>query len=798
MTLPLEGVRVLDCTDGLGESCSRLLADLGATTIRVEPPGGSRSRQAAPVVAGTSIPFAVRNANKSATVIDRTTEAGCRHLEELASDADILIESSWNGAPPRYSLGARQLAESNPTLVAVEISAFGGSGPWSDWTATERVLAAMSGLLSRSGQPGRVPLLPPAGLVEEAVSVHAAWSALLAFYFRVHSGVGQRVDLSAYEAVVHGFDPGFGVQGSAAAGRSDDFPRGRPDAANFYPVFPCRDGHVRVCLLAKRQWRAMFSWLGEPPEFADPILDTIAGRFAAADRLHPTIARLFSAYTRDELVSEGVARGIPIGGVLTPQQVLQENHFAIAGTFCDAEIAPGIVAKVPSGYLKVDGVRAGLRTAAPELGSRGDRPTSMPERSTDPWRTLSPDDRVRPFDGIRVLDLGGVVFGAELSRQFADNGADVIKVENSDFPDGLRQSKKGAALAASVAWGHRNKRSIGLNLRSDAGKAIFKRLVAESDIVLTNFKPGTMHAMGLDHEELSRVNPSVIVSESSAFGNIGPWSRRLGYGPLVRASCGASALWRYSQSDDGVCDGSTVYPDHIAAQVSAIAVVASLLGRMRSGRGNHLELAQVDAAIVQLSVQLACESLEPGSAIARGNDDPTAAPSGVYACAGDDDWCVIDVRDDDEWSRLCGVIGRPELADDSRFSTVTQRICHRTATDAVVENWLAGRTATEAMEILQEAGVCAGAMFRLPELLTNPQLTSRAAYSDLEHPLLDGPLPAATHVARFERIPVAPLRPAPLPGQHTREVCAEILCLTDAEIEELIDAGVLEQAADVP
>ncbi|NED70659.1 CoA transferase, partial [Streptomyces sp. SID10244] len=133
----------------------------------------------------------------------------------------------------------------------------------------------------------------------------------------------------------------------------------------------------------------------------------------------------------------------------------------------------------------------------------------------------------------RVLDLGVIVFGAELSRQFADYGADVIKIENANFPDGLRQSKRGARLSASVAWGHRNKRSLGVDLRSAEGAGVFRRLVAEADVVLANFKPGTLASMGFSYAELSRINPRIIVSESSAFGHDGPWRTRLGYGPLV-------------------------------------------------------------------------------------------------------------------------------------------------------------------------------------------------------------------------------------------------------------------------
>ncbi|MFD6061692.1 CaiB/BaiF CoA transferase family protein [Rhodococcus wratislaviensis] len=797
MTLPLTGVRVLDLTDGLGESCGRYLADLGAQVTKVEGPGGARSRRAEPVVDGVSVPFALRNANKRGIVVDLDDAAGRDRLRQLVVESDILVESHAPGHLSERGVGTAELSALAPSLVCVSVTPFGQTGPYRDWAATESVLYALSGVLSRSGAPGAEPLLPPAGLVEETVGMHAAWSALLAYYDRLRTGRGHVADLSAFEALVHGFDPGFGTQGSAAAGRSDDFPRGRPDASNFYPVFPCADGHVRICLLAKRQWRGMFDWLGQPEEFADPKFDTIPARFAAADTLHPLIEALFATRTRDQLVAEGAARGVPVGGVLSLGEVLTTEHFEVAGALADVEIATGMHARVPTGYVSIDGSRLGIRTPAPELGEHD----ALPRAQRDPHLredSRTPQPGTRPLDGLRVLDLGVIVFGAELSRQFADYGADVIKVENATFPDGLRQSKRGAALAASVAWGHRNKRSLGLDLRSPEGKELFRRLVVEADVVLANFKPGTLASMGFSFDELATLNPRIIVSESSAFGSTGPWNTRLGYGPLVRAASGVSALWRYPGNDELLCDGSTVYPDHIAAHVTAIAVLAALIQRTRTGRGAALEVAQADTALVQLGAQLATESLRPGTVSAPGNSDPFAAPAGVFACAGDDEWCVVSVRDDDDWVRLCAAIGTPELADVPAFRTQAERVRNRVDVDDVLGEWLRTLSPTAAVAALQAAGVPAGMMLRLPELLSDPHLAAREAYTVTHHDLLPKALPTAARVARFSTIPDPPLRQAPVAGQHSREICEDVLRMTTAEVDRLVAERILQPPAADP
>jgi crotonobetainyl-CoA:carnitine CoA-transferase CaiB-like acyl-CoA transferase len=630
------------------------------------------------------------------------------------------------------------------------------------------------------------------------VGVQAAWAALVAYVKRARTGEGEYVDVSAFEAVVHGFDPGFGSQGSAAAGRSGTFPRGRPMAANYYPIYPCADGHVRICLLATRQWRAMFSWLGEPAEFADPRYDAIPARFEASDRLNPLIAALFADRTRDQLVAEGTTRGIPIAGVLTVDEVLASDHFTTTGTLVRAEISDGLGAMVPSGYAFVDGARAGLRRRAPRPGEHDHLLTTT--RSTRPDHDLGLPplpSGAAPLTGLRMLDLGVIVFGAELGRLFADQGADVIKVENSAFPDGLRQTRSGGGMNASFAWGHRNKRGLGLDLRSPDGARLFRELVADADLVSANFKPGTMESLGFSHAELARINPRIVVTDSSAFGSRGPWRSRMGYGPLVRASCGLSALWRDTDSDPDepstFCDGSTVYPDHVAGHAAAVAALAAVIGRGATGVGRAIEVPQADVAVYALGPTLAVASSRPGSVDAEGNCRSGLAPAGVFPCAGDDEWCVVAVRDDNDWQALVAVAGLPDDPDLRSFAG-------RAARRAEIEEWLATWTVAhdpgQVEARLQAVGVPAAAMVRLPEELTHPQLVARNSFRMMYHPMLPRPVPTSARIARFSSIPDPALRPAPIPGEHTREICASLLRMKTDEIDRLVAAGVLQVPPD--
>ena len=234
-----------------------------------------------------------------------------------------------------------------------------------------------------------------------------------------------------------------------------------------------------------------------------------------------------------------------------------------------------------------------------------------------------------------------IVAGGELGRLFADLGAEVIKIESATYPDGLRQTPPGMVMSRSWALTHRNEYGLGLDLRSPEGADIFSRLVAGADAVFANFKPGTLASLGFSYEKLRELNPRIVLAESSAFGATGPWSARMGYGPLVRATTGITRLWT-SDDDPGFYDATTIFPDHVVARITAIAALASLIGRDRTGTGAHVHISQAEAAVNQLAASYVTDAAR--TAKLPVTDDP--AVHGVYPCAGEDEWCVISLRSD--------------------------------------------------------------------------------------------------------------------------------------------------------
>jgi crotonobetainyl-CoA:carnitine CoA-transferase CaiB-like acyl-CoA transferase len=789
----LASVRVLDLCVGDADIITRLFADLGADVLKIEPLGGSPSRAALPELAGVSLPFALHNANKRSAVLDPGDEGDRRRFGELAGSADIVVDSGTPGNVAGFGLSGAELADRYEHLVVLSSSDFGSTGPRSGWQATDPVLYAMSGALSRSGPTTGTPVLPPDGIASATAAVQAVWAALVAYYNRLRCGVGDYIEFSRFDAVVTALDPVFGSHGQAAAAvRSSRRWRGRPVNQDAYPFCPCADGFARLCVMSPRQWHGLRAWLGEPAEFQAPDFDVIATRFAAWPQIRVLVQALFAGKTRAELVAAGQAHGVPIAAVLSPSETLSSDHFRSTGAIVDAKLAPGVATRAPVGYFRVNGRHAGFRTPAPAVGQH------PPNWQTGPAVSGPPSSSVGgyPLDGLRIVDLGIIVAGGELSRLFADLGAEVIKVENAVYPDGLRQKRAGDSMSESFAWTHRNKLGFGVDLRSPDGKQIFRRLVAGSDAVFANFRPGTLASLGFPYDRLHEVNPRVVLAESSAFGDTGPWSTEMGYGPLVRAATGVSRLWTSddANSDAGGAarhafyDATTVFPDHVVGRITAIGALAALIHRDRTGSGARVHISQAEVVVNQLDTCYVTQAARESGTSALRDDTSVHA---VCPCAGDDEWCVISIRSDADWHNAAAVLGRPELLDDSRFAGGESRNAHRRELIEQLSAWSSARTPSQAAEALQSAGVPAGPMNRPPDIPEDPQLRHRNLFRDMTHPLVGHPLPAETGPAPFRHIPPAPQRPAPVLGENTRDICAKVLGMGTEETERLISAGVL-------
>ncbi|BBW99722.1 CoA transferase [Mycolicibacterium moriokaense] len=756
---PLSGTRILDLTSGPMTAVGRLFADLGAHVTALHVPGITADDDVVgPHVDEVPIQTAINRHGMPVVDVEGPAE-----FEGLLAGADILIENTRPGSAAETALSVRRLRERYPALVILSISDFGRDNDYRGWQGTTPVFHALSSELSRSGIPGREPLIPPAELPYHVAAAQAAVMTAAVYLDRLRTGEGDLIDFSVLDGAMQTLDPPFGSAGSASAGVAVSAQQRDFNAEQQrYPIIACKDGHVRMCVLAKRQWHGMFKWMGSPEEFADPSYDKLGKRFRSPELL-ATIERFCADKTRAELEAQGQAHGVPTAAVLTLSEALNAEHFTARGFFRDVGLAAGVVAPVPVGVTEIDGHRASALNAPNP--AQADRPTEAPLLKTRDRRGEG-----LPLEGIRVLDLGVIVVGADTGRLFGDLGADVVKIEHSAHPDGLRIGKP-TSMTQPFAAGHRNKRSIGIDMRTAEGREYAHRLVKISDVVLTNYKPGVAEALGMDYATLKEINPGIVVVDSSAYGPNGPWAKRLGYGPLVRAAVGFTNLWTYPDDPDTFCDTVTVYPDHVAARIGALSAIALLLRRERTGAGGSASISQAEVMLSHLAADIAADALQRGGR--AGADAPADdAIWGLFPAAGEDNWIAITARDEADREALCTVVGAADLE--------------------AVRAWTAQRSKTEAMEILQNAGVPAGAVMHANELPGWRYYEQRRAFREELHPHGDVPFMMENVQIHCDHVADPPLGQAPLLGEQTAEIAAELLGLDAAEIEELHERGVLE------
>lgn len=794
--LPLTGLRVVDMADEKAELCGRLLADLGADVVRLEPPEGAPSRRMHPFHGDDSLYYAIRNSNKRGAVADLATEAGQDRLVDLLGRADVWIETSRPGRLADLGLDPREISGRFPRLVVASITDFGQTGPYKDFEATDDVVVCLAGEVFRSGTVGKPPLLVPGAFAYDISGIMGVWAVLCALWQRNHDGLGQHLDFSILEATAQVTDWSL-ANYSAIRSNGGLYGEIRAGSGIVYPMYPCADGYVRLVILSPRQWHAMRAWLGEPEILQDEHWDSLLGRMSIQeDVLDPMFTEHFSKFGMAELSSEAQRRGIVMTPVLHPAAVLESEHFVARGSFVDAEAAPGLVGKIAASVLELDGDRVGFRHRAPAIAEHDEEIEASwaPNDAGDIQAGGAPQESRSagwglPLAGLRVLDFGHGGVGVEAGRLFAEYGADVIKIESRSYPDFIRLVS-GSEMSPSFASSSRSKRSFGVNIKTDQGLQIVKDLVRQADVVIENNSAGTMDDLGLGYSTLEEINPAIVMVSSQLMGTTGPWASWLGYGPSTRPAGGMTWLWNWP--DAGMPPGAgVIFPDHLVGRIAGIAALAGLLGRERTGHGGHFEAAQVETVLSVMAQFFLQESLQPGSVRPLGNRSPQGAPWGVYQCAGEERWCVITCRDDDDWKRLVKAMGEPEWAIDDGLSTVEGRRGRHDEIDEGISSWTAQRRDRDAMEVLQSHGVPAGMVSYASDQPDDPHLQARGYLAEVDQPgvgamILEGP---AFQASRMDR-PI--ITAAPPLGGHTRAIAGEILKMDETAVDELIAAGVLE------
>jgi crotonobetainyl-CoA:carnitine CoA-transferase CaiB-like acyl-CoA transferase len=373
-----------------------------------------------------------------------------------------------------------------------------------------------------------------------------------------------------------------------------------------------------------------------------------------------------------------------------------------------------------------------------------------------------------------------------VGRMLAEYGAEVLKVESRSYPDFIRLAT-GSEMSPSFASSSRSKLGFGANAKNPDGNRVLKQLIAKCDALIENNSTGVMDQLGLGYQTLQEVNPGLIMLSSQLMGSRGPWADFRGYGPSTRAAGGIEMLWNYDDQDEPA-GGMSIFPDHLCGRLGALGIMAGLLGRRRGdGTGAHVELAQVEATLGIVGDLLTKEALEPGTVRATGNRRDRGTPWGLFRCEGEEQWVAITCRDDADWAAMVEVMGSPAWAKDPALATAAGRADRVDDVEKGVREWTSGHTREDVADSLQKAGVPAGEMLTALESITNEHYLARGFKVERDQPgvvgermAFDGPGFYGTRMA-----PVY-IAKAPWVGEHTREVCRDLLGMDEAEIERLV------------
>ena len=392
----------------------------------------------------------------------------------------------------------------------------------------------------------------------------------------------------------------------------------------------------------------------------------------------------------------------------------------------------------------------------------------------------------KPLRGIRVLDFTWMLAGPYATRIFADFGAEVIKVQSRKTSGGADSNLTGYFNT----W-NRNKRSITLDLSHPEARKMVLKLAAKSDVVIENFSPRVMPNWDLDYERLKEVRPDLIMLSMSAMGQGGPWKDYVAFAPTLHALSGLTHLTSFE--NDAPIGLGYAYADVVAGLYAALAVLAALEHRNRTGQGQYIDLSEFEAICTLMGPSLLDASANGKEIQPQGNcpDYIAAAPYGCYKCLGEDRWCVIAVSSEEEWQSLCQVLGHPGWMKEKKFSTEAKRKENSKELDELLTKWATQHTAEEAVNLLQEAGIQSGVVQNAEDLSRDPQLMARNFFVQLEHPVLGKSISDRSPI-RFEEDLMLDWKAAPQLGEDNRYVFLELLGLTESELSSYTEKGVID------
>jgi crotonobetainyl-CoA:carnitine CoA-transferase CaiB-like acyl-CoA transferase len=778
MSGAFEGIRVIDFTQGrAGPYAGMLLAEQGADVIKVEPPVGDRAR-------GTPA-FHVLNRSKRGVVLDLRRREGRAGAQELAAAADVVLIDQLPEQAERQGIGCARLSQKNPGLVYCSMPPYGSKGPLATLEPDDTLVAAVTGVLGLQWSYCESPVFLVVPIVAYATGVLAALAVAATLFDRARSGHGDHIEVS-------GLGGAFALQTSAYL-----VPLGALDVIRLsarkgtprgpwptYRLYEASDGEwFFLGALTPVFWTKLAVALGLEEYLADPRFEGAPLAYPVpedAQELSDRIAEIFATKPRRHWLDFLRQADVPAGPVQTRDDYLhdpQVRHSQMRVEIDDPEVGSTVQMGVP---LLLRDTPGGIRGPAPLLGQHNDTvlTTPPPARGSAPHAVKGKLPGGGPLDGTTVLDLGTIYAGPYAAMLLSDLGANVIKVEPLDG-DPWR------AFAIGFLGVNRGKRGLGLDLKRREGRDLFYDLVRKTDVVVDNFRAGVLQRLKMDYDALSAMNPRVICASVTPFGASGPMAGLPGFDPILQARSGLMRA-QGGGGEEPVYHQIAVC-DFITGLMTAYGVAAALYVRERSGRGQQVETSLANNAMAAQAGEFIRYEGRPPDPPGGRDVDGVSALYRVYRCS--DGWLFLAIRTPGQAGALLQATAGALTSSDQRDAESLLEAPLRGDVASALESFFAARTRGEAVQALTERRIPCAPCLTAKDLFEDEHLKANDLWWEMEHPVY-GQMRQTGRIVKWGRRSMRLERPAPLLGQHSREILVEF-GVEPARVVELVEKRIV-------
>ena len=769
----------------------KLFADYGARVVNVEPQQGFTTRQVKPFLNnGNSAIHAYLHANKESVSCDDLLTG---HPAIAAADL-VLLDIA--------TLPSSLSVDDFDTNVCA-ISWYGLNGPYASFEGSDASIYALTGLMQGLGESQGPPIIPT-GYQPQIVGGVSAFNGAAGYLLGQHLEGDNKSTVFCLDASILEANMCLTEIGATMSFNQEPLPQrmGINRFAPTYPlgIWPCKDGWLGVTVLNPAQWFAFCELLGLDDLAAEPKYQNSMARLNDVDILEPRFLHALSQYSAEDLFYRGQGMRIPLARVPTMEELLTVDQYVQRQAFseysCDGETfqAPSCPFRLLQTPPCFGGDTAKLGADnqhwnAESLSVKNSPDLTQGEASEEQGVSISQ----APLEGLTIVDLSMGWAGPLATRNLADLGATVIKIESCTRFDWFRSweasqewiDNNGAEKEVRFISLNRNKLDVTLDFESKAGRDLLLRLVANSDAVIENYSGGVLPKLKLDYPVLREVNPELVMVSMPAFGGTGPWAKFRAYGSTVEQSAGLPHLQGSEHQPPTMLH--VAFGDAIAGLYGSAALLTALFHKKKTGQGQFVDLSQVECLLPHAVHGVVHQSINNEPPKRQGSFHPDYFIHAVFACEGDEQWILIQVETERQWNLAVEKI--PMLQQFDKLSPDQRRANFENIQQSLTD-WTATQQARELMHKLQSAGVTAIALNSASDLMDDPHLLARGFMQFITRDFMgDQPHPSAPWRLGREAIPIR--TSAPTLGQHNQQILGGLLGLSDSQLESLNQDGII-------